>query len=628
MRALAVTLVVLAHAFPSIVPNGFIGVDIFFVISGYLITGILVSQIRDGSFDIARFYVRRANRIFPALIVMLIACIGFGWVSLYANEFELLGRSVAAGAGFVANVDLFFQSGYWDISSKLKPLLHLWSLGVEEQFYLFWPLLLWSVWALRLNLIAACVALGTASLAWNLWSIGTDPAATFYLPFSRLWELLAGGLLATHDPRWRDKWTPLTTGLVSNACAVAGMGLIAIALATPCPPEEFPGWHAIPPVVGTALLIAAGSDAWINSKVLAWRPIVYIGLISFPLYIWHWPLLSFARILENGELQDEARYAAVLLAIALAAGTYHFIEAPIRFANSRRGLTAIVLALLLALCGGAGYSVYRHGGIESRYAEPKSVSPSLPQVAGNSKVALVGDSNAGQFGSGLLPVYHENLIAYAISAWPYLAGTTYRQGIVLRPGWTGTPHETDDALARILSDPSIDAIIIAHMYVLYLIDDTLRSYPYSPPGETSSMAYESGLRRTVKMLAEANKKVIFVKSIPRLRISSVMACSGTRLPIPRKLPDGCETSLDEVRQERREYDAMIARAFAGVPNVSVFDPLPFLCDQRSCYVDRDGVLMYGDPSHLSVPGSKIIGAELSRFVETQRRSREVSLNGQ
>src|SRR5262249_7401395 len=253
MRALAVTLVVMAHAFPTLVPNGFVGVDIFFVISGYLITGILVSQLRERSFSLAAFYVRRANRIFPALILMLMACLAFGWLSLYADEFEILGRSAAAGAGFVANVDFFLQSGYWDISSKLKPLLHLWSLGVEEQFYLLWPLLLWSIWALRLNLIATCIALGSASLALNLWSIGSHPAATFYLPFSRLWELLAGGLLAVYGPTWSDKSTA-ATGVVSNACALTGIGLIAFALATPCPPAKFPGWHAIPPVLGTALL--------------------------------------------------------------------------------------------------------------------------------------------------------------------------------------------------------------------------------------------------------------------------------------------------------------------------------------------------------------------------------------
>src|SRR5258707_4444828 len=184
LRAVAVTLVILVHAFPSAMHSGFIGVDIFFVISGFVITGILLTQLKDGSFSLKDFYIRRVNRICPALIALLGACIAFGWISLYANEFRLLGRSVATGAGFMANINYYFESGYWDIAAKLKPLLHLWSLGVEEQFYLVWPLLLWAAWSWRRqNVAIVLVGITVLSFACNLWLTRIDQLAAFYLPF-------------------------------------------------------------------------------------------------------------------------------------------------------------------------------------------------------------------------------------------------------------------------------------------------------------------------------------------------------------------------------------------------------------------------------------------------------------
>ena len=179
--------------------NGFIGVDIFFVISGFLITSILLTQLWKGSFSLLDFYIRRVNRIFPALALVVATCLGIGWLTLYANEFKSLGRSIATSAGFVANINFFLEVGYWDISGKLKPLLHLWSLGVEEQFYLLWPLALWAMWTRRVNIMTTCIMVLAFSLAWNLHSIQIDQTATFYLPFARFWELFAGGGACLRD---------------------------------------------------------------------------------------------------------------------------------------------------------------------------------------------------------------------------------------------------------------------------------------------------------------------------------------------------------------------------------------------------------------------------------------------
>ena len=196
LRAIAVMLVVLFHAFPEAMPGGFIGVDIFFVISGFLITGIIVRELDQKRFSLLAFYNRRIRRIFPALIVVLCVTMVLGWLWMLPAAYAQLSSDVFASAAFLANIALLLQSGYFDIESAKKPLLHLWSLGIEEQFYLLWPLMLMLVARLRLNMLAAVAVVGAASFVLNVALIGSDPVATFYLPFTRAWELLAGAALA------------------------------------------------------------------------------------------------------------------------------------------------------------------------------------------------------------------------------------------------------------------------------------------------------------------------------------------------------------------------------------------------------------------------------------------------
>src|SRR4030081_630578 len=192
LRAIAVMLVVNFHAFPEAMPGGFIGVDIFFVISGFLITGIIVRELDQQRFSLLGFYNRRIRRIFPALIVVLCAILVLGWLWMLPAAYAQLSADVFASAAFFANIALMLQSGYFDVESGKKPLLHLWSLGIEEQFYLFWPLMLMLVVRLRLGILAAVSVIGVASFALNVVLIDSNPMATFYLPFTRAWELLAG----------------------------------------------------------------------------------------------------------------------------------------------------------------------------------------------------------------------------------------------------------------------------------------------------------------------------------------------------------------------------------------------------------------------------------------------------
>jgi len=358
LRAVAVMLVVCFHYFSDYWPGGFVGVDIFFVISGFLITGIVVRELEAEKFSLLTFYVRRVRRIFPALIVVLCATLILGWLWMLPSAYEALSADVFASAAFAANIALWLKSGYFDIESARKPLLHLWSLGIEEQFYLFWPLLLIAAHRLRLNLLAVALGIAALSFALNVAMIGKDPVATFYLPFTRAWELLAGGALAM-------SWSRISQSeLASNLRAAAGTILIAVAVVVLNDGRAFPGWWALLPVVGSALMLSA-PGAWGCRHILSSRTFVWFGQISYPLYLWHWPLLVFLTLLKFNKLTSIERPLVVLLSILLAWLTYRFVEVPIRF-----GRPSPIKAL--SLCGGmiavalAGVIVFENAGFDFR----------------------------------------------------------------------------------------------------------------------------------------------------------------------------------------------------------------------------------------------------------------------
>jgi peptidoglycan/LPS O-acetylase OafA/YrhL len=358
LRAIAVMLVVNFHAFPGAMPGGFIGVDIFFVISGFLITGIIARELDEQRFSPVAFYGRRIRRIFPALIVVLGATLVLGWVWMLPVAYAQLSADVFAGAAFFANIALLLQSGYFDVESVKKPLLHLWSLGIEEQFYLFWPLILMLVARLRFSILAAATVIGVASFALNVALIGSNPVATFYLPFTRAWELLAGSALACGFSQISQ------TSRASNWRAAAGFLLISAAVGVLDTHRAFPGWWAVLPVAGSALLLSAPA-AWGCRHVMSSRPMVFIGLISYPLYLWHWPLLVFFAIIKFAPLTLLERGLIVGLSFALAWLTYRFVESPFRFGRPSP-LKITSLSAGMALIAAAGGVVVQGRGFDFR----------------------------------------------------------------------------------------------------------------------------------------------------------------------------------------------------------------------------------------------------------------------
>jgi peptidoglycan/LPS O-acetylase OafA/YrhL len=378
LRAVAVLSVLVFHAYPKLLPGGFIGVDVFFVISGFLISKLIAARLNKDDFNLIEFYERRIRRIFPALIVVLLATLALGWLVLLPTEFLSLGEHTLWGSAFSANILSFLQSGYFDAPASRKPLLHLWSLGVEEQFYFVFPALLILLW--RGQAVTRFLALiGIASFALNVGVVGKYPSFTFFLPLTRFWEFLVGAFLAWGDLQpskaARSVITALSAPQWCNSSATAGALLIVGGL-TFATQTSFPGWRALLPVVGAFLLMGAGEEAWFNRHVLAHPVFVFVGLISYPLYLWHWPLLVIGRITMEGygnRYEATTAPAAIVLAFVLSWLTFEFIERPIRARRSAFAAHKATAALVAGMATAAllGLITVELNGLPTRY--PKEV---------------------------------------------------------------------------------------------------------------------------------------------------------------------------------------------------------------------------------------------------------------
>ena len=355
LRAVAVLLVVGFHAFPSVITGGFIGVDVFFVISGFLITGIILHGLSAGTFSFIDFYARRTRRIFPTLIVVLLASWAMGWAVLQSDEYSRLLKHAGSGAAFVLNYVLASEGGYFDRVAESKPLLHLWSLGVEEQFYALWPFVLWCAWRLRQKLWLVIVLLCLVSFIWNLVNIQTKPIDTFYALQTRLWELMLGAGLA-YINIFKPKLLP-QTATTKTLSSTLGLALIGSGVMQIDSTSAFPGWWALLPTIGAALLIASQSDGFINRRLLSLRWMVWVGLISFPMYLWHWPVFAFARIYYSSTPSYVVRIALIALSLILATLTYVAIEKPIRIRFKTNKVAAFFAAALMLI---AALSFYQY----------------------------------------------------------------------------------------------------------------------------------------------------------------------------------------------------------------------------------------------------------------------------
>lgn len=608
LRAIAVLAVLAYHAFPQAAPGGFAGVDVFFVISGFLISGIILEGLREGSFGFGDFYWRRVRRIFPALILVLAACLGLGWLLLLPDEYSQLGRHVAAGAAFVSNIALWREAGYFDIAAELKPLLHLWSLGVEEQYYLAWPLLLYLFRAQPRRMLAMIVALAAVSFAANIWLTAERPSAAFYLPVSRFWELMAGSALAffaVHGAR---------PARFANAQAAAGLLLLAAALALLDGARAFPGWWALLPVLGTVLLISAGPQAWINRRILAQPAMVFVGLISYPLYLWHWPLLAFARIAQGGEPPAALRLALLALSLALAWLTYALVEKRIRRAQrpSLKRIAVPALAGSMAALGCVGLAALQSHLLPHSASLPLIREVSLAStdwdyvsdqvVPGDSRTAVLffGDSHMQHYWPRIHKVVSERAAPVRTVIFKTTGGCAPVPGIERRGQQCS--RFVDEGLQLALR-PEVDTVVLAASWVgfvqrgdYYRVGDPAAT-PLDVLAPQNAWVLK-GLEAALRRLTAAGKRVVIVLSSPRgdaFDPKSVIQREGMTIGVRAGLAPVPRSKLVQLTSP---IDARLI-AVAAAAGATVVDPTDALCGASHCpAADELGRPLYKDESHL------------------------------
>ncbi len=633
LRAIAVTSVVLYHAGLAFLPGGFVGVDIFFVISGYLIGGILLREVSEKRFKFTEFYARRARRILPALIVVVLAASAFGLVFLTSMELKAFSSSAISALAGVANIRFWQGTGYFTPSAHFDPLLMTWSLGVEEQFYVVFPFLLLAIAKLTSRKQMFVLAgLTVASFVLAQVMIAVDPQAAFYLLPARAWEMAIGALLAcvhkeTGNQSKSPKW-------VVEAQGALGLGLIAASIAIFNAHTPVPGWPMIAPVAGAALLLNS-HGSFVNRHLLSAGPMVFIGLISYSWYLWHWPLMTFARIASPGAPPLLAMLLLAAISFLLAIVSWRWVEQPFRHRKmsapailvryvaagvaavfaltafrvsdglSQR-LPASTLAIERVVEGGRGTRCLRdYGDVDILRNEE-----CLPGPKGKAAMAIFGDSHAAALGGGLTELALEQGIRplfYVKSACTPLAGVTVKQ-----PWYTPQPGECASylrkAVTEITSDPDIKLVVLAAAWAL---DSWVSAEDMTTPMDRQT-ALETGLNGMIDMLRAADKEVVVLGDVPAMTFNVPRYAMGLTLPLRRQAIDalvgspgltdeiaGPEFTSSAVLQANEQIRKIVGRR----EDASFVNLADEFCAQQSCRFAKDGEVWYFDNAHLSEPGS-------------------------
>ncbi len=638
LRALAVLPVVLFHYGVSQIRGGFVGVDVFFVISGYLISGIIMADLEQGRYSILGFYERRLRRILPALIALLAVCTIVAVFVLFPADLTDYGKSLCATLGFVSNVYFWRDSDYFARAAEWKPLLHTWSLGVEEQFYILFPILLGSIWGFgkRFVVVAALVAFGL-SLLFAIYAAREMSTFGFYMPITRAYELLLGFFVALL-PRIR------LPEFAKGALSLAGLAGVLGATVLINRDTPFPGWEALFPATGAALLILVGLDGRppIFSRLLQAPPAVFIGKISYSLYLWHWPILVFYKYRVGRDLTPLETSGLFVLAILLAYLSWRFVEAPFRNRKwfSRRAIFAMAAATIVVGLGCGAALVAAHGLPQrippaARQYLDLSEAPSKFTPCFNVSLADIqkghlctfGDADASQDATFLL--WGDSHAYRLVLGLDGMASAQHKKGVLLTiggcpplPGAT-TPilyihacgKSVDAAFAYVASHKNIRTVVVSAIWALYaegakfgepsnldhplLTDSSSKGYSV----DESRRVMARSLVRLVNRLRALGCNVVLVGPIPELYTSAPEALARAQMY-------GGSATLapsysDFLARERSVLPTL--QSLSHQDGVTVLYPSQLLCDARACMVQQGGKSLYIDDNHLSAAGLGQIG---------------------
>lgn len=640
LRAIAVLCIAIFHAFPEAIPGGFVGVDVFFVISGYLITGIVLRGLGDNAFSLAEFYARRIRRIFPALIVVLVAILGIGWFVFLADEYAALGTHTATGAAFIANIQLWREAGYFDTASELKPLLHLWSLSIEEQFYLCWPAILLLGQRLRLRAWMLVLPLAAMSFLVNMHEVDRNVVSAFFLPTGRAWELLLGAAVASFELARSQHGLHLTplSPRMQHVGSLLGLTLIIGTITWLDSSLLFPGAWALPPTIGAALLIASGPTAIVNRWLLARQGMVAIGLISYPLYLWHWPLLSIARIMESATPSVSIRASLLAMSLLLAWLTYRLVERPLRLSRSKPVVAGLVAAMIAVAI--SGLIIHWNDGLAFRtraFAERNaafeweslglltrddcSVQLNLPPRCLHNRtpysVAILGDSHSTNTFFALSHALRNTEIGIVrlgrAGCLPFFDLESTPEGV------PETCHAViGEHLEFVLDTPSIHTVVLSTRGPLYTEavqpngHHHLLHYLPEPDLHDNLTIFRRAMIATLRRLESAGKQVIFVMDWPELGFDPRSCVDNRPWRLTMHVRTPCAVALPAANSPTARYQQMVRNVLRQFPHARLWNTPEYFCDTEHCWGMKNGVMLYRDDNHLSMAGSLFLGEHFNR----------------
>jgi peptidoglycan/LPS O-acetylase OafA/YrhL len=635
LRAVAVLAVVLFHAKVPGFSGGFVGVDVFFVISGYLITGLIAHDYANGRFTFLTFYFRRIRRILPALVCVYAGSTLLASLVMLPSDMASFGRSLTSSALFYSNHFFYTQSGYFGGQSDLKPLLHTWSLSIEEQFYLAWPVLFLALARWRARWVAHFVWPAAAiSLTASALMIGWNKEAAFFLAPFRAWELLLGAGLALL-PR-----PPVASPRLAQLASSAGLAMIVTSIVLLDEARPFPGLLAIPPCLGAALLVFAGTNQQpLITRLLSIPPAVALGLISYSLYLWHWPLLSLARYHFDRPLQWGEVGSLLGLSLLAAFVSYRCVERPARSITGERVpqvLAAGVLSLgALAYIGNASRSwaslnlnpeirrldgaVRSENALRRPCSGPKNIFRNdeactfgQPRTSSSYDVAIFGDSHANHYAPAIgLLAQRAGMSGRQITVGGCLALLGYYE--VASPYATeGSCRSLREAMVHFVREnPRLRVAVLAHNWSVYagkaIYDDQAAIYVLASPTDEQShqrslQVLRQSLEQTIDFFEQQGIHVVLLGEVPIFARDPVK-CIATALRQGRNW-ESCRRPLQEVRDRLDTMNNLLSELAARHSHVSFVSPLDAMCDKAWCSPVADGVYMYRDRNHLNRLGAE------------------------
>lgn len=650
LRAVAVLAVVFYHAGVGGFAGGYVGVDVFFVISGYLITSVIFREIEIGDFSLVKFYERRIRRIYPALYIVTLSVLFMSALMYYSPNFLAVGKSAMAATLFMSNMLFWSEAGYFDAPSIIKPMLHTWSLAVEEQFYIVFPLLVLAIMRFaKTRLKTILTALTLVSFLGSVYYVGHDSTAAFYFTHLRAWELMLGSLLAV------GVWPLCRNSTFRNILSLVGMAMILSSVFLYSSNTPFPGAGALLPTAGAAMVIYSGIEGVsVVGRMLQSPPLVFIGKISYSLYLWHWVIIVFGKYYLIREATAADMLVWLIVSFILAAFSWKFIENPFRRIEFLRHpkifkFAAGIMTLTLTL----GALIYFNDGYSARFSfdfslayqpefsafENKCVANSVPLRGGTTICRIGSDANEANFiawGDS-----HSRLMGFVMDTTAqkrgmkgYLASMSSCPPLlgiyVDHPVASGCVERNNDVILYIQEHPQLKTVILSARWSAYekgrpykdeiwpmaqelsLIDVNSNSRKLS-----NKAAFEIGLYRTVKKIRDLNREVVIVLPVPEIGYDVPSAFSVAYLT-NRDVNEIIAPDIQEYDARNQDFIAF-SRVLVGELGVHIVNPASVLCNLDTCPVVVSEQPLYGDSHHLSAFGSQYISSLFNPIFDVSAR---------